>query len=387
MSESPDLTFRTLAGRTVRRQAKHLAEQFDGIRTGEDIEFIHRARVASRRLRAALRIFRDCFESKQIKRWGKQIRRVTQGLGDARDTDVQIEFLCGVLGQVSEKACTPGIARLLAQLEHYRERLQAEVVEAVDRLEAGSALGEMLSVTKQMLADDKAEGQSRNTVARDRTRQSILRGLEEMLCHQESLRDPEDCLQHHAMRIAAKRLRYTLELAKPVYKGRLDESLEAVKHVQTLLGDMHDCDVWEEHLDAFAEEERARVLAHFGHVARYGRLEAGIEYLRRERREHRRQVFDELVQYWQKLNQQGLWDNLVRLSDPCGGQSVCTVVSDPPALEVPAKVALIDPPMAGPPGPKFPVEQHRADGPAALGPLEDEPPPALRLVHCRACPS
>jgi len=89
-SSRSDLSYRLLAARFIRRQVKQLGEQFDGIRQGEDVEYLHRARVASRRLRAALRMFHDCWGPKKMKGWRKAIRRVTRGLGDARDKDVQI---------------------------------------------------------------------------------------------------------------------------------------------------------------------------------------------------------------------------------------------------------------------------------------------------------
>ena len=56
--------------------------------------------------------------------------------------------------------------------------------------------------------------------------------------------------------LAAKRLRYTLEICQPVYQGRLDPFVKAVKQLQSLLGDIHDCDVWVADLDTFLEEER-----------------------------------------------------------------------------------------------------------------------------------
>ncbi len=131
MSKPVDPSYQVLAAGYIRRQAKQLAEQLDGVRRAEDIEFLHRARVASRRLRSALKMFRDCFRTKAMKRWRKQIRRVTEGLGEARDKDVQIDFLCGILSAVSDKSCFPGIARLLAQLEYERDLLQPTVVKAV----------------------------------------------------------------------------------------------------------------------------------------------------------------------------------------------------------------------------------------------------------------
>lgn len=110
MTASVDDSYRLLAAKYVRKQAKQLAEQLQGVREAEDVEFVHRARVASRRLRAAMRMFRDCFDAKQLKRWRRHIRRVTTGMGDARDKDVQIGFLHGVLNGLNERACYPGIA-------------------------------------------------------------------------------------------------------------------------------------------------------------------------------------------------------------------------------------------------------------------------------------
>ena len=53
----------------------------------------------------------------------------------------------------------------------------------------------------------------------------------------------------------------------------------------------------------------------FGPGGRFARLEAGINYLRQERRCHRQQVFQEMVDYWQQLRRQGFWDNLSALLD------------------------------------------------------------------------
>ena len=81
----------------------------------EDIEYVHRARVASRRLRAALAMFRDGFDAQTWKRWRKQVQRLTGGLGEARDKDVQIEFVRGVLaglGRHGQAAGRRGAGRL-----------------------------------------------------------------------------------------------------------------------------------------------------------------------------------------------------------------------------------------------------------------------------------
>jgi len=76
-----------------------------GVREGADIEYIHRMRVATRRLRAALPLFRDCYTRAEYRRWLSSVKAITQALGEARDADVQIAFLdkylLGIPGQTS----------------------------------------------------------------------------------------------------------------------------------------------------------------------------------------------------------------------------------------------------------------------------------------------
>jgi len=374
-----DSGYRALAAKYVRRQAKQLAEQLDGICQAEDIEFVHRARVASRRLRIALRMFRDCFGTKRAKRWRKQIRRVTAELGDARDKDVQIEFLCGILDELKERGCYPGIARLLVQVERQREQLQPKVVGAIERLRTGRIVEEMQTTAKRILADLKTpELTSRTPFACAQTGRHICRRLEQMLSHQDSLRDAEDKQRHHAMRIAAKRLRYTLEIAKPVYDEQLEAIVEAVRKVQTLLGEIHDCDVWIDQLGAFAEAERKNVRARFGHDGPFVRLAIGIEYLRQNRRSQRRKAFGELVAYWEELNRQDVWENLFRILHAPAGQPAEASAEEPgePSAAEPADRAAAGP--AESPAKPLPAA---LPAPAPAEPVAAAPPAFWHALH------
>ena len=55
---------------------------------------------------------------------------------------------------------------------------------------------------------------------------------------QEKAPSPADL---HAFRLRTKRLRYTLELFRPCYGPGLEQRLEALRHIQTFLGDINDC--------------------------------------------------------------------------------------------------------------------------------------------------
>jgi len=47
----------------------------------------------------------------------------------------------------------------------------------------------------------------------------------------------------HAFRLAAKRFRYTLELFRPLYGPGLEQKLDAVRRIQSVLGKRQDCEV------------------------------------------------------------------------------------------------------------------------------------------------
>ena len=55
---------------------------------------------------------------------------------------------------------------------------------------------------------------------------------------------PENVEKLHAMRIAGKQLRYTLEIFAPIYDTALLPYIQIMKDLQDQLGSIHDDDVW-----------------------------------------------------------------------------------------------------------------------------------------------
>ena len=323
MTRCSDPGYRILAARSLRKQVKQLAEHLAGVRRGEDIESIHRARVASRRLRAALGMFRACWKPKRAKAWKTQIRQLAQNLGEARDQDVLIDFLASSLAEVSDRILVPGIACLLNRVERQRQWIQPRVLKAVDRAENCGVLKAMQACARSILEEAGDAEFVAGECARRQAAKSVRKKLKRLLDEAAGLANPEQHERHHAMRIAAKRLRYTLELARPVYSsdpagGELPDSdlastADAVKRLQTLLGEIHDCDVWVKTFEDFARKESAEIQAYFSGSQRFERLRPGFDYLRQERKDHRRQVFDELAAFWQELKDRGVWDRLATI--------------------------------------------------------------------------
>ena len=318
MTRCSDPSYRILAVRSLRKQVRQLAEHLGGIRRGEDIEAIHRARVASRRLRAALGMFRACWKRKQVKAWKRQIRRLARSLGEARDLDVLIEFLTSSLAGVSDRILVPGIACLLSHVEHRRQRIQPRVLKALDRAERGGAIEAMQARVRSTLEGAGDAEFVASEYVLGQAKKNVRKRLKKLFDESSGLADAEQRERHHTMRIAAKRLRYTLELAGPVYSGDpadgdLASTADAVKRLQTLLGEIHDCDVWVEKFKDFARKVAGEIQRCFGTSQRFERLRPGLDYLRQERKDRRRQVFGELVTFWQELKDQGVWDRLATI--------------------------------------------------------------------------
>ena len=311
MKKPSDKSDQLLAARSVLRHLRALSAQMPGARLARDVECVHQARVASRRLRAALRLFRADFPPKRLGRWRREVRRITGSLGRARDRDVQIQRVREILDTLSDRARRPGVVRLLRRLEQERASAQPAVVRALDRTERDGALGQMRSAMQRMLLDLRRQRVSmRSPYVFAHARRQISGRVEKLLECGPCLENRRDKPGHHKMRIQAKRLRYTMEAYQRVFQGELDEPVQAVRQLQKLLGELHDTDVLIDYCREFLQAERQRTTAYYGHAGPMARLARGSEYLRRQRQVHRGRTFAEVRECWQALQAQGLFTRL-----------------------------------------------------------------------------
>ncbi len=309
---------------TIRPLLRSLSREIEGVREAEDIEFIHRMRVASRRIRSCLPLFEDCLPPKKYRQWRKEIRNITRALREARDADVQIAFLKTYIEKLEEESLRPGVQRFLLRLRQRRERVQPRVIKAIDRFLKSGVVEDMEKSCRKM--------QRRHTGVNSpeiyqKALTHITSRLEEMFAHEASVYIPENIEEHHAMRIAVKRLRYTMEVFSPLYEGGLENQIDVCKKLQDMLGDMHDCDVWMDYLPQFMEEERAYSLDYFGHDDSFRILEPGLRHLQQYLRERRLAIYKEFAAYWKDIQEQNIWNDLkqfiqLTLDEKCKNQVI-----------------------------------------------------------------
>ena len=107
----------------------------EGAIDGRDIEYVHDMRVASRRLRAAMRNFADCFtQKKKFRRHLKRVERITSRLGDVRDLDVLIDRFQRDLKTVPEDAQI-GVQNLIRHLQKEREERRVPMFRLFEELD------------------------------------------------------------------------------------------------------------------------------------------------------------------------------------------------------------------------------------------------------------
>jgi len=203
-------------------------------RQGEDVEGVHQARVATRRLRSHLSTFADVLRTGPTERLSKDLRWLGRTLGSVRDLDVLRERLAHAVKAIDPLAREDGLALLrradlergeatvsleeVLGSERYRsllERLASSVAAPPFRRSAGLPADEFLAEAIQ---------------TRYRALTSAIDALPA---------SPIDT-ELHAVRILAKPARYAAEAGSQVLGSRCAKFAKRVTELCDDLGDLND---------------------------------------------------------------------------------------------------------------------------------------------------
>jgi CHAD domain-containing protein len=233
----------------LRRHFSAMLAKEPGTRLGDDIEELHEMRVATRRLRAALSLFRDTLPD-AVLRLRDELGWAGSVLGDVRDLDVQLEQLDVWRAEVPA-VDRDALSALGALLHEQRFTARAALIEALDsrRYESfAGRFGRMLRARRARLSGPAATPS--RAVAPDLIEQRFDRVRKR--ANRIGPASPAD--DYHALRIQGKRLRYTLEFLADLYPGGAKPLIRRLTALQDVLGLHQDADVAIERLRALAAE-------------------------------------------------------------------------------------------------------------------------------------
>jgi CHAD domain-containing protein len=201
-----------------------------------DVEALHQARVATRRLREALPLAAhtapDPEERRALLQVKKIVHDVTRALGAVRELDVALAIVDECAAR--EPGLLPAATLVRPLIEQDRTVRLAETRDRLDVARFRKASRHLAQFTRPGPEGDAPHARLAPRVA------GRSRALRTAVAEAGVLYASD---RLHAVRLAVKKLRYTLELAEEIDKCPARHLIVFLKHTQDVLGRIHDLDV------------------------------------------------------------------------------------------------------------------------------------------------
>ena len=264
-------------------QVDRMLQREEAVRDPEQADALKRYRVATRRLRAALRVFRDAYPGRETKPIRTGLSELADALGAVRDLDVRVEEVDrwardrdGDLGQA--------IAPLRKSLAAQRRDAAASLARKLDSRSHRRLIAGLVGFVTALEPEIGPHPGAPDRATRDRAGSSVWTAYEQVRAYAAIVRWA-DLPTLHALRIEAKRLRYTVEFLANQLGPEKDLLVERLVALQDHLGALNDATLavaavrsfLGEHHAALSPEERAGTISYLGDREReLSRLRRGV---------------------------------------------------------------------------------------------------------------
>jgi CHAD domain-containing protein len=225
----------------LRKRLEQFTRMLQGLEKG-DASALHRARVATRRLRELLPVLQlDHDASSKLTR---RLRKVTQRLGSVRELDVLMQLVDELHG--SDRHNAEALNRVAAIVDRNRKDARRRLFVKLPMAELHRLADKLGDVAQQLEPAGGTTKAARQSDARSwrwaldaRVARRAAR-VNQAIDAAGALYLPE---RLHAVRITVKKLRYALEVASEARGTTPRAELALLKHAQDLLGRLHDLQV------------------------------------------------------------------------------------------------------------------------------------------------
>jgi CHAD domain-containing protein len=245
-----------------------------GVRTGHDLEDVHAMRVATRRQRAAWRVFGSAFRERRTRRYRNGLREIARRLGAVRDLDVLIEasdHYRADLPVAEQRALEP----LIADWRTRRDDARVLLVRELDSDGYRRWVDDYRDFVQTEGAAVRPVGAVEPHRIRDTTASRVWTAYEHVRGYESVLRWA-DVETLHELRIAGKWLRYTIEFVREALGDDAAPLIARVTALQDHLGLMNDADV-------AASMARTFLVDHAGDLSQLENAAIGRYLVSRER--------------------------------------------------------------------------------------------------------
>jgi len=236
ITPGPPLSVFDAAAQVVAEQTHELKRQARKVRHDrDDVEAVHQMRVATRRLRTALRALRGHIAPPT--RLKKRLGWLADALGEVRDHDVILALLRSERLRGASREERERLAALIERLERKRGKAQDRLRAVLKRPRYKRLLADLA-----MFADQPGGTGDHHLAAR------VLAGVSETLgtlvAKSPAMTASEpDADALHMLRIQFKRLRYALDFHAAASGLAYDVERRMARALQDVLGELHDRDL------------------------------------------------------------------------------------------------------------------------------------------------
>ena len=240
----------------ARRRLHHFVSLEPRVLQGNDVGAIHDFRVASRRLQQIVDLLYPTPRPKRIRKLRRVIRRSRRLLSTVRNCDVLIQLVDDTLAKKNV-----GQRESWRAFKEHLEGLRSESFPvAVDKLSKLNLSAFYVSLQDYLDATPMAPGDSQDAVSDQsppvngmesgKIQEKVVRALQRiwdaLAAQVASAREVGGARSLHAVRIAAKRLRYLVEVIRDLGAPDSEKVLQQLRRLQQLLGDWHDLEIMEQ---------------------------------------------------------------------------------------------------------------------------------------------
>jgi CHAD domain-containing protein len=210
----------------LRRHFAAMLAHEPGVRLGEDPEDLHDMRVATRRLRATLKLYSDALP-KRAERYERDLRYIANALGEMRDLDVHLDRLAG-------EASRNGEEDVVAALEKRRVEARRDMLETLD----SNRYERFVSSFSGTLRRGRSPAPTRPIL--EDAPDLVRRRYKKVRKAADGLAEDSPPEEFHDLRKKVRRLRYALEPLQEVYGKPAKKMVKLLKRLQDDLGEHQD---------------------------------------------------------------------------------------------------------------------------------------------------
>ncbi len=231
-----------------------------GGRFSDDIEYIHDMRVATRRARAAARLYADFFQEKAVAAFVKRLRTTGRLLGAVRDLDVTLARMDAFRDEMAAGE-DKGLDSVGEEWRKQRGRAHAALLKWLDSRKYRRFVAQFSVFCQTPGAGVKSFSQKPGKPPRPHQVRHVIPSM--LMNRYEAVRafeaifeagEPVPVKTLHALRIECKYLRYHLEFASGLLGAEGVELIEALRQLQERLGLLNDAAVSSEMLAGRASD-------------------------------------------------------------------------------------------------------------------------------------